>query len=76
AQYESTPQEDQTTSPEPMPQATTLPSQSHPDISTSRSLTRGAIRISQSKATTPGADKTASPIRDDKHREAFLLPLA
>ncbi|GJZ61961.1 hypothetical protein Tco_0618098 [Tanacetum coccineum] len=46
AQYESTPQEDQTTSPEPIPQASTLPSQSHPDISTPRRLTRGAIRIS------------------------------
>ncbi|GJR65511.1 hypothetical protein Tco_0011576 [Tanacetum coccineum] len=71
AQYESTPQEDQTTSPEPIPQATTLPSQSHPDISTPRRLTRGAIRISQSKAPTPGADETASPIRDDRHEEAF-----
>ncbi|GKD31839.1 hypothetical protein Tco_1242617, partial [Tanacetum coccineum] len=71
AQYESTPQEDQTTSPEPIPQATTLPSQSHPDISTPRRLTRGAIRISQSKAPTPGADETASPTRDDRHREAF-----
>ncbi|GKA09660.1 hypothetical protein Tco_0688991 [Tanacetum coccineum] len=71
AQYESTPQEDQTTSPEPIPQATTLPSQSHPDISTPRRLTRGAIRISQSKAPTPGADETASPTRDDRHGEAF-----
>ncbi|GKD13930.1 hypothetical protein Tco_1198337 [Tanacetum coccineum] len=71
AQYESTPQEDQTTSPEPIPQATTLPSQSHPDISTPRRLTRGAIWISQSKAPTPGADETASPTRDDRHREAF-----
>ncbi|GJQ99149.1 hypothetical protein Tco_0522134 [Tanacetum coccineum] len=71
AQYESTPQEDQTTSPKPIPQATTLPSQSHPDISTPRRLTRGAIRISQSKAPTPGADETASPTRDDKHGEAF-----
>ncbi|GJY19027.1 putative ribonuclease H-like domain-containing protein [Tanacetum coccineum] len=71
AQYESTPQEDQTTSPEPISQATTLPSQSHPDISTPKRLTRGAIRISQSKAPTPGADETASPIRDNRHREAF-----
>ncbi|GJR25371.1 hypothetical protein Tco_1101603 [Tanacetum coccineum] len=72
AQYESTPQEDQTTSPEPIPQATTLPSQSHPDIYTPRRLTRGTIRISQSKSSTPGADETASPIRDDRHKEAFL----
>ncbi|GJY13366.1 hypothetical protein Tco_0382675 [Tanacetum coccineum] len=71
AQYESTPQEDQTTSPEPIPQAITLPSQSHPDISTPRRLTRGAIWISQSKAPTPGADETASPTRDDRHGEAF-----
>ncbi|GJY62218.1 hypothetical protein Tco_0462875, partial [Tanacetum coccineum] len=71
AQYESTPQEDQTTSPEPIPQATTLPSQSHLDIYTPRRLTRGAIRISQSKAPTPGADETTSPTRDDKHGEAF-----
>ncbi|GJV80853.1 hypothetical protein Tco_1516723 [Tanacetum coccineum] len=65
------PQEDQTTSPEPIPQATTLPSQFHPEISTPRRLTRGAIRISQSKAPTPGADETASPTRDDRHGEAF-----
>ncbi|GKD69816.1 hypothetical protein Tco_1323906, partial [Tanacetum coccineum] len=71
---EPIPQEttNQTTSPEPIPQATTLPSQSHPDISTPRRLTRGAIRISQSKAPTPGADETASPTRSDRHREAFL----
>ncbi|GJX04350.1 hypothetical protein Tco_0190266 [Tanacetum coccineum] len=70
-QYKSTPQEDQTTSSESIPQATTLPLQSHPDISTPRRLTRGAIQISQSKAPTPGADETASPTRDDRHREAF-----
>ncbi|GKC86063.1 hypothetical protein Tco_1141780 [Tanacetum coccineum] len=65
------PQEDQITSPEPIPQTTTLPSQSHPDISTPRRLTRGAIRISQSKAPTPGEDETLSPTRDDRHRKAF-----
>ncbi|GJY80009.1 hypothetical protein Tco_0492760, partial [Tanacetum coccineum] len=63
--------EDQTTSPEPIQQATTLPSQSHPDISIPRRLIRGAIRISQSKAPIPRADETASPTRDDRHREAF-----
>ncbi|GJT54036.1 hypothetical protein Tco_0989090 [Tanacetum coccineum] len=52
-------------------EAITLPSQSHPDISTPRRLTRGAIWISQSKAPTPGADETASPTRDDRHGEAF-----
>ncbi|GKB67787.1 hypothetical protein Tco_0929199 [Tanacetum coccineum] len=72
AQYEYTPQEDQTTSPEPIPQATTLPSHYHPNISTPRRLTRGAIRISQSKVPTPGVDETASPTRDDRHGEAFL----
>ncbi|GJV54280.1 putative ribonuclease H-like domain-containing protein [Tanacetum coccineum] len=61
----------QTTSPEPIPQETTLPSQSHPDISTLGRLTREAIRISQSKAPTPRADKTASPTIDDRHGEAF-----
>ncbi|GJR68632.1 ribonuclease H-like domain-containing protein [Tanacetum coccineum] len=71
AQYESTPQEDQTTSPEPIPQATTLPSQSHPDISIPRRLTRGAIPIYQYKAPTPGVDETASPTRDDRYEEAF-----
>ncbi|GJX53206.1 putative nucleotidyltransferase, ribonuclease H [Tanacetum coccineum] len=64
-------QKDQTTSPEPIPQATTLPSQSYPRISTPRRLTREAIRISQSKAPTPGADEIASPTRDDRHGEAF-----
>ncbi|GJX47629.1 hypothetical protein Tco_0272819 [Tanacetum coccineum] len=78
AQYESTPHEDQTTSLELIPQATTLPSQSHPDISipTSnipihRRLTKGTIQISQSKVPSPGADETASPSGDDRHREAF-----
>ncbi|GJW49315.1 putative ribonuclease H-like domain-containing protein, partial [Tanacetum coccineum] len=34
-------------------------------------LTKRDIRISQSKALTPGADEHASPIRDDSHGEAF-----
>ncbi|GKF94016.1 hypothetical protein Tco_0283716, partial [Tanacetum coccineum] len=34
-------------------------------------LTKGTIRISQSKVPSPGADKIASPSRDDRHREAF-----
>ncbi|GJZ78462.1 hypothetical protein Tco_0643299, partial [Tanacetum coccineum] len=55
----------QTTSQDPITQATILPSQSP------RRFTRGAIRISHSKAPSPGADKTASPTRDDSHREAF-----
>ncbi|GJR88907.1 hypothetical protein Tco_0212918 [Tanacetum coccineum] len=65
------PQEDQTTSQEPLKQETTIPSQSHSDISTPRRLTRGTTRVSQSKVPTPGADETASPTRDDIHGEAF-----
>ncbi|GKA80998.1 hypothetical protein Tco_0787690 [Tanacetum coccineum] len=34
-------------------------------------LTRGTIQISQSKVPLPGADETASPTRDDIHKEAF-----
>ncbi|GJX83919.1 hypothetical protein Tco_0333400, partial [Tanacetum coccineum] len=79
-QYESSPHEEQTTSQEPIPQettnqttsqesipqTTTLPSKSHSRISTPRRLTRWAIRISQSKAPSPGAT------RDDRHGEAVL----
>ncbi|GJV39892.1 hypothetical protein Tco_1418332 [Tanacetum coccineum] len=36
-----------------------------------RRLTRGTTRISQSKVSSPGADETASPTRDDRHGEAF-----
>ncbi|GJY37573.1 hypothetical protein Tco_0423937 [Tanacetum coccineum] len=71
AQYESTYQKDKTTSPEPIQPDTTIPSQSHSDISTPRRLTRGTTRISQSKVPSPGADETASPTRDDRHGEAF-----
>ncbi|GKD63075.1 hypothetical protein Tco_1305183 [Tanacetum coccineum] len=46
------------------------PTEPHHTPSAQR-LTRGAIRISQSKAPTPVADETASPTRDDRHREAF-----
>ncbi|GJT39980.1 putative ribonuclease H-like domain-containing protein [Tanacetum coccineum] len=46
------------------------PTEPHHTPSAQR-LTRGAIRISQSKAPTPGADETTSPTRDDKHGEAF-----
>ncbi|GKF10207.1 hypothetical protein Tco_0048133, partial [Tanacetum coccineum] len=70
AQYESTHQADQTTSPEPIQPDTTIPSQSHSDISTPKRF-RGTIRISQSKVLSPGADETASPTRDDIHGEAF-----
>ncbi|GJX10273.1 hypothetical protein Tco_0200132 [Tanacetum coccineum] len=70
-QNESPHQEELTTSQEPLKQETTIPSQSHSDISTPRRLTRGATRISQSKVPTPGADETASLTRDDIHREAF-----
>ncbi|GJV88760.1 hypothetical protein Tco_1532698 [Tanacetum coccineum] len=63
--------EDQTTYPEPIQPDTTIPSQSHSDISTPRRLTRGTTRISQSKVPSPGADETASPTGDDRHGEAF-----
>ncbi|GJR91623.1 hypothetical protein Tco_0215634 [Tanacetum coccineum] len=71
AHYESTQQEDQTTSLEPIQPDIIIPSPSHSDISTPRRLTRGTIQISQSKVPLPGADETASPTRDDRHREAF-----
>ncbi|GJR48569.1 hypothetical protein Tco_1316672 [Tanacetum coccineum] len=72
AQYEVyNPKKIQTTSPKPYHKQQHFPSQTHPDISTPRRLTRGAIQISQSKAPTPGADETASPTRDDRHGEAF-----
>ncbi|GJT03655.1 hypothetical protein Tco_0838117 [Tanacetum coccineum] len=64
----------QTTSPEPIQPDTTIPSQSHSDISTPKRF-RGTIRISQSKVLSPGADETASPTRDDIHGEAFPIPL-
>ncbi|GJR55121.1 hypothetical protein Tco_1405642 [Tanacetum coccineum] len=53
--------EDQTTSQEPLPQESSIPSQSHSDISTPRRITRGTTRISQSKVPSSGADETASP---------------
>ncbi|GJR13484.1 hypothetical protein Tco_0796136 [Tanacetum coccineum] len=71
AQYESTHQEDQTTSPKPIQPDIIVPSPSHSDIPTPRRLTRGTIQISQSKIPLPGADETASPTRDDIHKEAF-----
>ncbi|GJR74779.1 uncharacterized mitochondrial protein-like protein [Tanacetum coccineum] len=70
-QYESPPQEDQTTPQKPLQQETTIPSHSHSDISTPRRLTRGTTQISQSKVPSPGVDETASPTRDDRHGEAF-----
>ncbi|GKC26633.1 EFR3 homolog cmp44E-like protein, partial [Tanacetum coccineum] len=41
------------------------------DIPIHRRLTKGTIRISQSKVPSPGADETASPSGDDRHGEAF-----
>ncbi|GJZ80429.1 hypothetical protein Tco_0645423 [Tanacetum coccineum] len=71
AQDEPTPQHDQTTSQEPQQQETTIPSPSPSDVPIHRRLTKGTIRISQSKVPSPGADETASPSGDDKHGEAF-----
>nr|GEV61606.1 hypothetical protein [Tanacetum cinerariifolium] len=69
----------QITSHEPIPQSheqttsqeLTIPSQSHSIITTSRRITRGSIRISQSKVPSPGADETAFPTRDARYGEAF-----
>nr|GEZ79245.1 ribonuclease H-like domain, reverse transcriptase, RNA-dependent DNA polymerase [Tanacetum cinerariifolium] len=60
------PQHAQITSHEPMPQSheqttssePTIPSQSHSVITTPRRITKGSIRISQSKIPSPGADET------------------
>nr|GEY77895.1 hypothetical protein [Tanacetum cinerariifolium] len=49
----------------------TIPSQSHSVITISRRITRGTIRISQSKVPSPGADVTAFPTRDARYGEAF-----
>ncbi|GJZ34548.1 hypothetical protein Tco_0580365 [Tanacetum coccineum] len=70
-QDEPTPQHDQTTSQEPQQKETTIPSPSTSDIPIHRRLTKGTIRISQSKVPSPGADETASPSGDDRHGEAF-----
>ncbi|GJT93940.1 hypothetical protein Tco_1082785 [Tanacetum coccineum] len=56
-----------TSSQEPTSQQLSTPSHTP----TPRRLTKRAIRIAQSKALTPGADKPASPPRDDSHGEAF-----
>nr|GEW92985.1 putative ribonuclease H-like domain-containing protein [Tanacetum cinerariifolium] len=57
---------EQTTSQEP-----TIPSQSHFVITTPRRITKGTIRISQSKFPSPGADETAFPTGDVRYGEAF-----
>nr|GEU99248.1 hypothetical protein [Tanacetum cinerariifolium] len=65
--YEPIPQSyEQTTSQEP-----TIPSQSHYVITTPRRLTRGSIRISQSKVPSPGADETIFLTGDVRYEEAF-----
>ncbi|GJX38663.1 hypothetical protein Tco_0251966 [Tanacetum coccineum] len=58
-----------TSSQEPTSQQISTPSHTP----TSRRLTKRAIRIAQSNALTPGADKPASPLRDDSHGEAFPI---
>nr|GEU33667.1 hypothetical protein [Tanacetum cinerariifolium] len=52
-------------------QEPTIPSQSHSVITTPRRITKGTIRISQSKVPSPRADETAFPIRDARYGEAF-----
>nr|GEX58952.1 hypothetical protein [Tanacetum cinerariifolium] len=49
----------------------TIPSQSHSVITTPRRITKGAIRISQSKVASPRADETAFPTGDVRYGEAF-----
>ncbi|GJT58979.1 hypothetical protein Tco_1002512 [Tanacetum coccineum] len=71
AEDKSTPQHDQTTSQEPKQQETTIPPPSPSNIPIHRRLTKGTIRISQSKVPSPGADETASLSGDDRHKEAF-----
>ncbi|GJU18714.1 putative ribonuclease H-like domain-containing protein [Tanacetum coccineum] len=72
--YTSSPHEIQSTSPEAqttpqasLPHTTNIPS----PTPTPRRMTKRAIRISQSKALSPVADKTAPPIRGDRYGEAF-----
>nr|GEW37526.1 hypothetical protein [Tanacetum cinerariifolium] len=60
-------QHKQTTSQEP-----TIPSQSHSVITTHRTITRGTIRIYQSKVPSHRADETAFPTGDARYGEAFL----
>ncbi|GJV01640.1 hypothetical protein Tco_1335209 [Tanacetum coccineum] len=64
--------------PSPSPVIQTTPQVSLPHITQTSSptptpirLTKRAKRIAQSKSLTPGADKPASPPRDDIHGEAF-----
>nr|GEZ02049.1 hypothetical protein [Tanacetum cinerariifolium]GEZ22216.1 hypothetical protein [Tanacetum cinerariifolium] len=49
----------------------TIPSQSHSVTTTPRRITRGNIRISQSKVSSPGADETAFLTGDVIYGEAF-----
>nr|GEU42240.1 hypothetical protein [Tanacetum cinerariifolium] len=73
------PQHAQITSHKPIPQSheqTTsqeppIQSQSHSIITTPRRITRGSIRISQSKVPSPGADETAFPTGEVRYGEAF-----
>nr|GEW77582.1 zinc finger, CCHC-type [Tanacetum cinerariifolium] len=78
-QITQSPQHAQITSPEPFPQSheqttsqePTIPSQSHYVITTPRRITRGTIRISQSKVPSPGVDETAFPTEDVRYGKAF-----
>nr|GEU58707.1 hypothetical protein [Tanacetum cinerariifolium] len=54
---------------EPIPQS---PTKTPTETPTLRRYTRRAIRIAQSKALSPTADKPASLFRDDRQGEAFL----
>nr|GEV09304.1 copia protein [Tanacetum cinerariifolium] len=78
-QITQSPQHAPITSSEPIPQShkqttskeETIPSQSYYVITTPRRITRGTIRISQSKVPSPEADETAFPSGDVRYGEAF-----
>nr|GEX13110.1 synaptobrevin, longin-like domain protein [Tanacetum cinerariifolium] len=78
-QITQSPQHAQIPSHEPIPQSheqttsqeLTIPSQSHSVITIPRRITRGTIRISQSKVPLPRVDETTFPIGDVKYGEAF-----
>nr|GEW38048.1 hypothetical protein [Tanacetum cinerariifolium] len=66
-QHDSPPLSHQTIIFEPIPHDLQAPTKTL----TPRRLTKRAIRIAQSKAISPDADEPTSPLRDDKHKEAF-----
>nr|GEU37460.1 hypothetical protein [Tanacetum cinerariifolium] len=68
-QYDSPPLLHQTIIPELIPHDLQAPT----ETLTPRRLTKRAIQIAKSKALSPVVDEHASLLRDDRHREAFLI---